>query len=83
VTKYVNNRDMRKTDPELNRERRNQKLEAALHCYLQFGYSKTSMDDVASKQCKPVEATDLFKVQKYTRSAFGIVMTLITISLVS
>jgi len=39
---------MRKTDLELDRERRNQILAAALHCFLQFGYAKTSMDDVAS-----------------------------------
>jgi AcrR family transcriptional regulator len=30
-------------------ERKKDILEAALHCFLNFGYSKTSMDDVAKK----------------------------------
>ncbi|MGA7897815.1 MAG: TetR/AcrR family transcriptional regulator [Nitrososphaeraceae archaeon] len=38
---------MRKADLELDRERRNQILDAALHCFLQLGYAKTSMDYVA------------------------------------
>ena len=38
---------MRKTDLELDRERRNQILDGALHCFLQLGYAKTTMDYVA------------------------------------
>lgn len=41
--------DMRKTGVDLDRERRNQILEAALQCFLQFGYAKTSIDDVAKR----------------------------------
>jgi TetR/AcrR family transcriptional regulator, transcriptional repressor of aconitase len=40
---------MRRTNENLDRERRKQILDAALQCFLQFGYSKTSMDDVAKK----------------------------------
>src|ERR1700719_46955 len=40
---------MRRTNENLDRERRKQMLDAALQCFLQFGYSKTSMDDVAKK----------------------------------
>jgi AcrR family transcriptional regulator len=40
---------MRKTGANLDRERRGQILDAALQCFLQFGYPKTSMDDVARK----------------------------------
>ena len=36
-------------DHELDERRRKQILEAALHCFLTFGFSKTSMDDVAKK----------------------------------
>jgi AcrR family transcriptional regulator len=36
-------------DANLDRERRRQILAAALQCFLQFGYAKTSMDDVAKK----------------------------------
>jgi AcrR family transcriptional regulator len=53
---------MRRTDLELDRERRNQILDAALHCFLQFEDAKTSMDDVPRKAT--VEVTDLFKIQK-------------------
>lgn len=49
MTKYVNNRDTRKIDLELDRERRNHILDASLHCFLQLGYANTSMDDVARK----------------------------------
>jgi AcrR family transcriptional regulator len=38
--------DMKKTGVDLDRERRKQILDAALQCFLQFGYAKTSMDDV-------------------------------------
>lgn len=34
-------------DPELDEKRRKQILEAALRCFLSFGFSKTSMDDIA------------------------------------
>lgn len=37
------------SDSNLDLERRKQILEAALQCFLQFGYVKTSMDDVAKK----------------------------------
>jgi AcrR family transcriptional regulator len=40
---------MKKKGAVLDRERRKQILDAAFHCFLQFGYSKTSMDDVARK----------------------------------
>src|SRR6266850_7010186 len=40
---------MKKTDVNLDRERRKQILDAALQCFLQFGYAKTSVDDVAKK----------------------------------
>src|ERR1700676_695180 len=40
---------MKKTDVNLDRERRKQILDAALQCLLQFGYAKASMDDVAKK----------------------------------
>jgi AcrR family transcriptional regulator len=40
---------MTKTDVNLDRERRKQILDAALQCFLQFGYAKASMDDVAKK----------------------------------
>src|SRR5258706_5567565 len=40
---------MRKTDLGLDRERRSQILDAALNCFLQFGYAKTSIDDVAGR----------------------------------
>ena len=33
----------------LDRERRKQILDAAFQCFVQFGYSKTSMEDVARK----------------------------------
>jgi TetR/AcrR family transcriptional regulator, transcriptional repressor of aconitase len=41
--------DMKKTRVDLDRERRKQILDAALQCFLQFGYAKTSMDDVAER----------------------------------
>jgi len=41
--------DMKRTGVELDRERRKQILDAALQCFLQFGYAKTSMDDVAKR----------------------------------
>ena len=41
--------DMRGTRVELDLERRKQILDAALQCFLQFGYAKTSMDDVAKR----------------------------------
>jgi TetR/AcrR family transcriptional regulator, transcriptional repressor of aconitase len=41
--------DMKKTGVDLDRERRQQILDAALQCFLQFGYAKTSMDDVAKR----------------------------------
>ena len=34
---------------ESDEQRRRRILDAALHCFLQFGYGKTSMDDVAKK----------------------------------
>ncbi|TGK55909.1 TetR/AcrR family transcriptional regulator [Leptospira wolffii] len=34
---------------EPDEERRKEILDAALHCFLQFGYSKTSMDDIAKQ----------------------------------
>jgi AcrR family transcriptional regulator len=40
---------MKKTDTNRDRERRQQILDAALQCFLQFGYAKTSMDDVARR----------------------------------
>jgi AcrR family transcriptional regulator len=40
---------MTKSDVNLDQKRRKQILDAALQCFLQFGYSKTSMDDVARK----------------------------------
>ena len=40
---------MKKNGNNSDRERRKQILDAALQCFLQFGYSKTSMDDVARK----------------------------------
>jgi AcrR family transcriptional regulator len=40
---------MRKTDANRDRDRRKQILEAALQCFLQFGYAKTSLDDIARK----------------------------------
>jgi AcrR family transcriptional regulator len=40
---------MKKMDANLDRERKKQILDAALVCFLQFGYAKTSMDDVARK----------------------------------
>jgi len=40
---------MKKTDTHRDRERRQQILDAALQCFLQFGYAKTSMDDVAKR----------------------------------
>jgi AcrR family transcriptional regulator len=40
---------MKKEGGTLDRERRKQILDAAFQCFLQFGYSKTSMDDVARK----------------------------------
>src|SRR5271155_1085715 len=40
---------MKKEGGALDRERRKQILDAAFQCFLQFGYSKTSMDDVARK----------------------------------
>src|SRR6202007_1844954 len=49
VTISVNICDMVKKDLRLDRERRNQILEAALNCFLQFGYAKTSIDDVARR----------------------------------
>lgn len=39
--------DVRKTDLELDRKRRNQILDAAPPLFLQLGYAKTSMDYVA------------------------------------
>ena len=52
------------------------------HCFLQFGYAKTSMDDVASNAnlSRPLI---YLRFKKYTNSALGTVMTLITITLVS
>src|ERR1700751_1304024 len=49
LTTSVNTYHMRKTDLGLDRERRTQILEAALSCFLQFGYAKTSIDDVARR----------------------------------
>jgi AcrR family transcriptional regulator len=40
---------MKKADVNLDRERRKQILDAAQQCFLQFGYAKTSMDDVAKR----------------------------------
>jgi AcrR family transcriptional regulator len=40
---------MRTSAANLDKERRKQILDAALQCFLQFGYAKTSMDDVAQK----------------------------------
>jgi len=40
---------MRRVDVNRDQERRKQILDAALHCFLQFGYSKTTLDDVAKK----------------------------------
>ena len=40
---------MKKEGGTLDRERKKQILDAAFQCFLQFGYSKTSMDDVARK----------------------------------
>jgi AcrR family transcriptional regulator len=34
---------------ELDEKRRTQMLEAALHCFLTFGFAKTSMDDIAKR----------------------------------
>jgi AcrR family transcriptional regulator len=34
---------------DLDEKRRTQIVEAALHCFLTFGYAKTSMDDIAKK----------------------------------
>jgi AcrR family transcriptional regulator len=36
-------------DPERDEKRRKQILEGALHCFLSFGFSKTSMEDVAKE----------------------------------
>ena len=49
LTISVNTCHMRKTDLGLDRERRSQILDAALNCFLQFGYAKTSIDDVAGR----------------------------------
>ena len=40
---------MKRTGVDLDRERRSQILDAAMQCFLQFGYAKTSMDDVAKR----------------------------------
>ena len=40
---------MRRIDLELDRERRNQILDASLHCFLQLEYEGTFIDDVARK----------------------------------
>jgi len=49
LTSVVNTRCMKQTGVDLDRERRKQILDAALQCFLQFGYAKTSMDDVAKR----------------------------------
>lgn len=40
---------MAKQIKNTDEERKNEILEAALHCFLHFGFAKTSMDDVAKK----------------------------------
>jgi TetR/AcrR family transcriptional regulator, transcriptional repressor of aconitase len=40
---------MKKEAGSLDRDRRKQILDAAFQCFLQFGYAKTSMDDIARK----------------------------------
>jgi AcrR family transcriptional regulator len=40
---------MAKANNTIDEERRKAILDAALYCFLHFGYSKTSMDDVAKK----------------------------------
>jgi AcrR family transcriptional regulator len=40
---------MKTTRGELDQQRRQQILDGALQCFLQFGYAKTSMDDVAKR----------------------------------
>lgn len=37
------------TDEVLDEKRRRQILQAALHCFLTFGFAKTSMDDIAKR----------------------------------
>lgn len=47
--KKCNNSSMAKNRETLVEDRKKDILDAALHCFLNFGYSKTSMDDVAKK----------------------------------
>lgn len=43
------NDQMVKVNPSVDEQRRKDILDAALYCFLHFGFSKTSMDDVAKK----------------------------------
>ncbi len=56
-------------DPQRDAERRREILDAALACFLQFGYAKTSLDDIAQRA--GISRPLLYRKYKNKEDIFG------------